>query len=110
MYLARRPPLPEGERAAPSLPRSRWRRLLVERNVALLGTTSFWEGVDVKGDALRLVVIEKLPFASPDDPPEQAALDSSHVKVHRCAHGGKGGPIFRRSASRKAVKTARFTP
>jgi ATP-dependent DNA helicase DinG len=34
----------------------------------LLGTASFWEGVDVKGDALRLVVIDKLPFASPDDP------------------------------------------
>jgi ATP-dependent DNA helicase DinG len=33
----------------------------------LLGTASFWEGVDVKGDALRLVIIEKLPFASPDD-------------------------------------------
>jgi transposase len=47
-------------------------------------------------------------LAAPDDPPAQAALDSSHVKAHRCAHGGKGGPIFRRSGSRKAVKTARF--
>src|SRR4029077_17509569 len=37
-------------------------------NAVLLGTTSFWEGVDVKGEALRLVIIEKLPFASPDDP------------------------------------------
>src|ERR1700722_4503939 len=46
--------------------------------------------------------------ATPADPPEQVALDSSHVKAHRCAHGGKGGPIFRRSGSRKAVKTARF--
>ena len=36
-------------------------------NAVLLGTASFWEGVDVKGEALRLVVIEKLPFASPDD-------------------------------------------
>jgi transposase len=36
--------------------------------------------------------------AAASDPPEQAALDSSHVKVHRCAHRGKGGPIFRRSA------------
>ena len=34
----------------------------------LLGTSSFWEGVDVPGDALSLVVIEKLPFAPPDDP------------------------------------------
>jgi ATP-dependent DNA helicase DinG len=34
----------------------------------LLGTASFWEGVDVMGDALSLVVIDKLPFAAPDDP------------------------------------------
>jgi len=41
----------------------------------LLGTTSFWEGVDVKGRALRLVVIEKLPFASPDDPLVRARVE-----------------------------------
>jgi len=41
----------------------------------LLGTTSFWEGVDVKGEALRLVIIEKLPFASPDDPIVKARID-----------------------------------
>jgi ATP-dependent DNA helicase DinG len=41
----------------------------------LLGTTSFWEGVDVKGSALRLVVIEKLPFASPDDPLVRARVE-----------------------------------
>ena len=41
----------------------------------LLGTTSFWEGVDVKGEALRLVVIEKLPFAAPDDPLVKARID-----------------------------------
>ena len=41
----------------------------------LLGTTSFWEGVDVKGHALRLVVIEKLPFASPDDPLVRARVE-----------------------------------
>ena len=34
----------------------------------LLGSASFWEGVDVIGDALSLVVIDKLPFAAPDDP------------------------------------------
>ena len=47
--------------------------------------------------------------AAPADPPEQAALDSSHVKTHRCAHGGKGGPIFKRSVLRKAVATAKST-
>lgn len=44
-------------------------------NAVLLGTTSFWEGVDVKGDALRLVIIEKLPFASPDDPLVRARIE-----------------------------------
>lgn len=44
----------------------------------LLGTASFWEGVDVKGDALRLVVIDKLPFASPDDPIVRAR--SEHLR------------------------------
>ncbi len=44
-------------------------------NAVLLGTNSFWEGVDVKGDALSLVIIDKLPFASPDDPVLQARLN-----------------------------------
>lgn len=38
----------------------------------LLGTSSFWEGVDVIGEALSLVVIDKLPFAAPDDPVMEA--------------------------------------
>ncbi len=38
----------------------------------LLGTSSFWEGVDVRGEALSCVVIDKLPFASPADPLLQA--------------------------------------
>jgi ATP-dependent DNA helicase DinG len=37
-------------------------------NAILLGSASFWEGVDVPGDALSVVVIDKLPFAPPDDP------------------------------------------
>ncbi|MCH7881432.1 MAG: ATP-dependent DNA helicase [Proteobacteria bacterium] len=37
-------------------------------NPVLLGTSSFWEGVDVKGDRLRCVIIDKLPFKSPQDP------------------------------------------
>ena len=43
-------------------------------NAVLLGTGSFWEGVDVRGPALSLVVIDKLPFASPDDPILKARL------------------------------------
>ena len=42
----------------------------------LLGSSSFWEGVDVMGDALSLVVIDKLPFAAPDDPVMEARSDS----------------------------------
>jgi ATP-dependent DNA helicase DinG len=41
----------------------------------LLGTSSFWEGVDVIGDALSLVIIDKLPFAAPDDPVMEAKSD-----------------------------------
>ena len=41
----------------------------------LLGSSSFWEGVDVIGDALSLVVIDKLPFAAPDDPVIEARSD-----------------------------------
>jgi len=38
----------------------------------LLGTQSFWEGVDVKGEALQLVMIDRIPFSPPDDPIVQA--------------------------------------
>jgi ATP-dependent DNA helicase DinG len=44
-------------------------------NAVLLATGSFWEGVDVKGDALSIVAIDKLPFASPDDPLLKARLE-----------------------------------
>ncbi len=45
-------------------------------NAVLLGTASFWEGVDVRGPALSCVIIDKLPFASPADPVCQARLAS----------------------------------
>jgi ATP-dependent DNA helicase DinG len=45
-------------------------------NAVLLGTSSFWEGVDVRGDALSCVIIDKLPFASPGDPVWQARIDA----------------------------------
>lgn len=56
------------------------RELLLRRfrelgNAVLCGTGSFWEGVDVKGDALSIVVIDKLPFASPEDPVLKARLE-----------------------------------
>ena len=42
----------------------------------LLGTQSFWEGVDIRGDALSLVLIDKLPFAPPDEPLLVARADA----------------------------------
>jgi len=45
-------------------------------NAVLLGSQSFWEGVDVRGEALSLVVIDKLPFAPPDDPVLAARIDA----------------------------------
>ncbi len=43
-------------------------RYMKSKRGVLLGTSSFWEGVDVKGDQLRCVIIDKLPFKSPGDP------------------------------------------
>jgi ATP-dependent DNA helicase DinG len=62
------------------------RRFRESGNAVLLGTASFWEGVDVKGDALRLVIIEKLPFSSPDDALTKARIE--HLKA-------SGGNAFR---------------
>ena len=44
-------------------------------NAVLLGTNSFWEGVDVRGEALSCVLIDKIPFSAPDDPILQAKID-----------------------------------
>jgi ATP-dependent DNA helicase DinG len=64
------PMLVQGERSKTEL-LERFRRL---GNAVLLGSASFWEGVDVPGPALSLVVIDKLPFAPPDDPLMAARL------------------------------------
>ena len=57
------------------------RRELLERfrelgNAVLLGTSSFWEGVDVRGAALSCVIIDKLPFGSPGEPVLQARIEA----------------------------------
>jgi ATP-dependent DNA helicase DinG len=57
------------------------RSLLIEQfrrtpGAVLLGTSSFWQGVDVAGDALSCVVIDRLPFASPADPVTAARVDA----------------------------------
>ncbi len=49
-------------------------------NAVLIGGQSFWEGVDVRGEALSLVIIDKLPFSSPDDPVLAARIDALESK------------------------------
>jgi ATP-dependent DNA helicase DinG len=51
------------------------RRFRDAGDAVLLGTGSFWEGVDVRGQALTIVVIDKLPFSSPADPLMMARLE-----------------------------------
>ena len=58
-------------------PRSRLLEQFAElSSPVLLGTASFWEGVDIRGDQLVLVAIDKLPFASPGDPLLKARLEA----------------------------------
>ena len=67
-------------------------------NAVLLGSQSFWEGVDVRGDALSLVVIDKLPFAPPDDPVLAARL----AAIERA--GGNGFMSFQVPAAAISLK------
>ena len=70
-------------------------RFVEHGNAVLLGTASFWEGVDVRGEALSVVIIDKLPFASPGDPVLQARLDA----VRR--HGGN--PFMQHQVPQAAI-------
>jgi len=64
-------------------------------NAVLLGTSSFWEGVDVRGEALSLVVIDKLPFGSPGDPVMGARIE--HMKQ------AGGNPFFEYQVPQAAI-------
>ncbi|MFT5676802.1 MAG: ATP-dependent DNA helicase DinG [Paraglaciecola sp.] len=55
-------------------------RFVEHGNALLIGTYSFWEGIDVRGQALSCVIIDKLPFASPDDPLLQARIEDCQRK------------------------------
>ncbi len=55
-------------------------RFRTHGNAVLVGSQSFWEGVDVRGEALSLVIIDKLPFAPPDDPVLSARIDKMNAE------------------------------
>jgi len=64
-------------------------------NAVLLGTASFWEGVDVRGSALSCVIIDKLPFAAPDEPLLQARIDALRARG--------GNPFMQYQVPRAAI-------
>ncbi|WP_315707441.1 ATP-dependent DNA helicase [Brenneria uluponensis] len=72
------PVLLQGETSKPQL----LSQFISAGNALLVATSSFWEGVDVRGDALSCVIIDKLPFTSPDDPLLKARMEDCRV------HGG----------------------
>ncbi|TDJ65827.1 MAG: ATP-dependent DNA helicase [Proteobacteria bacterium] len=49
-------------------------------NAVLLGTATFWQGIDVRGSALSCVIIDKLPFAPPDDPVTRARIAALRMR------------------------------
>jgi ATP-dependent DNA helicase DinG len=73
-YAPERPLLMQGQATRSEL----LERHRAAGNAVLVASQSFWEGVDVRGDALQLVVIDKLPFAPPDDPVLSARIE--HMK------------------------------
>jgi ATP-dependent DNA helicase DinG len=62
-------------------PRSQLLRQFRETpHAVLLATSSFWQGVDVVGDALSCVIVDKLPFASPGEPITSARIDAIRAR------------------------------
>ncbi|MDH2997782.1 ATP-dependent helicase [Pasteurellaceae bacterium LFhippo2] len=55
-------------------------KFIAEPNSVLVATQSFWEGIDVRGDALSLVIIDKLPFTSPDEPLLKARMEDCRLQ------------------------------
>jgi ATP-dependent DNA helicase DinG len=49
-------------------------------NALLVATGAFWEGIDVRGDALSCVIIDKLPFTAPDDPLLKARIEDCRLR------------------------------
>lgn len=74
------------------------RRFRESGRAVLLGTASFWEGVDVQGAALRLVIIDRLPFAHVDDPLVRARVE------YLQAHGGNAFREYQLPEAAMALK------
>lgn len=55
-------------------------QFIQQEKSVLVATQSFWEGIDVRGDALSLVIIDKLPFASPDEPLLKARIEDCQLQ------------------------------
>src|SRR5215472_10210524 len=64
-----------------TMPRTQLLKMFRETpHSVLLATSSFWQGVDVVGDALSCVIIDKLPFASPTDPITAARIEAINAR------------------------------
>ncbi|MCT8565603.1 ATP-dependent DNA helicase [Glaesserella parasuis] len=66
----------QGETSKSRLPE----KFVAEPNSVLVATQSFWEGIDVRGDALSLVIIDKLPFTAPDEPLLKARMEDCKLQ------------------------------
>ena len=55
-------------------------KFVKEEHSVLVATQSFWEGIDVRGDDLSLVIIDKLPFTSPDEPLLKARMEDCRLQ------------------------------
>ena len=55
-------------------------KFVKEEHSVLVATQSFWEGIDVRGDDLSLVIIDKLPFTSPDEPLFKARMEDCRLQ------------------------------
>ena len=80
-------------------------------NAVLIGSQSFWEGVDVRGEALSLVVIDKLPFSAPDDPVLAARIDKlNRRRPQRVSGASAAARGDHAQAGRRPAHTRRERP
>jgi ATP-dependent DNA helicase DinG len=74
-----------------------------QRGTVLVASATFWEGIDMPGDALQLLIIDKLPFAPPDDPVQQARskeLESRGKSPFKALHLPQAAVVLRQGAGR----------